>query len=141
MPIRYEYRIHSTANILFFTRIVIIVLIIFIILFIRMVRKHNAPLERRSGNEVRLKADVIKEILVMDKNKPHELSLDFFNLKGENVEKVENALFGLLEKMRSDGIITNDPHERYDPNTVIKPNRVISFHLYEAEQFDKVFGK
>lgn len=76
----------------------------------------------------------------MDKNKPHELSLDFFNLKGENVEKVENALFGLLEKMRSDGIITNDPHERYDPNTVIKPNRVISFHLYEAEQFDKVFG-
>ena len=75
------------------------------------------------------------------KREPHELSMDFYNLKGESAEKVENALFELLEKLRSDGVITNDPHERFDPNIVIEPNKVISFHLYDAKQFDKVFGE
>lgn len=75
----------------------------------------------------------------MSTNKPHELTMDFYNLKGENLDMVENALFEMLEKMRSDGIITNDPHERYDPNTVLKPNRVLMFHIYESSHFDKVF--
>ena len=77
----------------------------------------------------------------MDTNTPHEFSLGFFNLKGENTEKIENAVFEMLDKLRSEGIITNDPRERYNKNTVLKPNRVISFHLYEAENFNRVFSK
>ena len=69
----------------------------------------------------------------MDTNKPHEFSLDFFSLKGEDIEKIENAVFEMFNKMRSDNIITNDPRERYDKNAVPKPNRVISFHLYETK--------
>jgi hypothetical protein len=70
----------------------------------------------------------------MDINKPHEFSLDFFNLKGEDIEKIENVVFEMFDKMRSDNIITNDPRERYDKNEVPKPNRVISFHLYETKE-------
>lgn len=77
----------------------------------------------------------------MSTNSPHKFSLDFFNLKGESIEKIENALFEMLDKLHSDGVISNDPRERYDKNTVIKPNKVISFHLYEAENFNQVFGK
>jgi len=77
----------------------------------------------------------------MSTNKPHELSMDFFNLKGSNIEKIENAVFEMFDKLRSDGVITNDPRERYDPNTIIEPNKVMSFHLYETSQFDRVFGE
>ena len=69
----------------------------------------------------------------MNENKAHEFSLDFFTLKGESVEKIENAVFEMFDKLRSNGIITNDPREPYDKSAVPKPNSVLMFHFYETK--------
>ena len=69
----------------------------------------------------------------MATNQPHEFSLSSFTLKGKNIDKMENMILEILDKMHSDSVIINDPRERYKPGEVIKPNKVIMFHIYEIE--------
>lgn len=69
----------------------------------------------------------------MSENKPHEFSLGAFTLKGESINKIENAVFEMFDKLRSDNIIINDPREHYDKNAFIKPDRVVMFYIYETK--------
>ena len=65
--------------------------------------------------------------------KPHEFTLKPLTLKGKNVEKLENIVFEMFDKMRAEGIIDNDPREPYDKDTFVPPNGVMSFYLYETK--------
>lgn len=69
----------------------------------------------------------------MNENKPHEFSLNPYTLKGKNIEKLENMVFEMFDKLRADGLIDNDPREPYDKNAFVAPNSVMMFHLYETE--------
>jgi hypothetical protein len=69
-------------------------------------------------------------------NKPHEFTLKPLTLKGKNIEKLENIVFEMFDKLRSEGIIDNDPREPYEPHgkdKFVAPNGVMSFYLYEVQ--------
>ncbi|MCK4824193.1 hypothetical protein KA005_51050 [bacterium] len=66
---------------------------------------------------------------------PHEFSLSTFALKGKSIDKIENKVFEMFDKMHSDEVITNNPREYHKPNNdFIEPDRVLIFYLYETKE-------
>jgi hypothetical protein len=65
---------------------------------------------------------------------PHELSLNTFALKGDNHEQIRNAIFETFYKLRSDGIITNDPGEYHKPHSKDNPpDEILMFYFYKTK--------
>jgi hypothetical protein len=68
-------------------------------------------------------------------NKPHELSLNTFALKGDNLDEIRNSVLENFNKLRSDGIITNDPGEYHKPHSKVNPpDEILMFYFYKTKE-------
>ena len=65
---------------------------------------------------------------------PHEFSLSTFALKGSNLDEIKNAVLENFNKLRSDGIITNDPGEYHKPHSKDNPpDEILMFYFYKTK--------